>query len=164
MQKEHFPIKPLLNIGCRVIITVMSITIQLEDFQSWSEVFAEIERQRNMRLFEIIKPNPSAIRYREKNRGSFLAVNEGRRFSERENRGHIPTEEQSRVRLTSSPCTTISEMKTDNPENLQRDPRFTDAARKLSKEEMASLYEDIVKPLDVYSILIEKRKEMSERK
>lgn len=84
--------------------------------------------------------------------------------SKRENRGHIPTEEQSRVRLTSSPCTTISEMNTDNPENLQRDPRFTDAARMLSKEEIASLYEDIVKPLDVYSILIEKRKEMSERK
>ena len=142
----------------------MSITIQLEDFQSWSEVFQEIERQSNMRLFEIIKPNPSAIRYREK-RGSISGVNEGRRrFSERENRGHIPREEQSRVRLRSSPCTTISEMNTDNPENLQQDPRFTDAARMLSKEEMALLYQDIVKPVDVYSILIEKRKEMSERK
>ena len=48
-----------------MIIAVMSITIQLEDFQSWSEVFAEIERQCNMRLFEIIKPNPSAIHDRE---------------------------------------------------------------------------------------------------
>ena len=146
------------------IISVMSITIQLEDFQSWSEVFQEIDRQSNMRLFEIIKPNPSAIRYREK-RGSILGVYEGRRrFSERENRGHIPREEQSRVRLTSSPCTTISEINTDNPENLRQDPRFTDAARMLSKEEMALLYQDIVKPVDVYSILIEKRKEMSERK
>ena len=143
----------------------MSVTIHLEDFQSWSEVFQEIERQRNIRLFEIIQPNPSAIRYREKNRGSFLEVKEGRRrFSGRENRCHIPTEEQSRVRLRSAPCTTISEMNTNNPENLQRDPRFTDAAKKLSKKEMALLYEDIVKPLDVYSILIEKRKEMSERK
>ena len=51
-----------------------------------------------------------------------------------------------------------------NPENLRRDPRFTDASKKLSKKEMALLYEDIVKPLDVYSILIEKRKDMSERK
>ena len=55
-------------------------------------------------------------------------------------------------------------MNTNYPENLQRDPRFTDAAKKLSKKEMALLYEDIVKPLDVYSILIEKRKDMSERK
>ena len=55
-------------------------------------------------------------------------------------------------------------MRTDDPENLQQDPRFTDAARMLSKEEMALLYQDIVKPVDVYSILIEKRKEMSERK
>ena len=54
-------------------------------------------------------------------------------------------------------------MNTSSPENLQRDPRFTDAAKKLSKKEMAFLYEDIVKPLDVYSILIEQRKEMSER-
>ena len=58
----------------------------------------------------------------------------------------------------------VSEMNTNNSENLQRDPRFTDAAKNLSKKEMALLYEDIVKPLDVYSILIEKRKEMSERK
>ena len=142
----------------------MSITIHLEDFQSWSEVFQEIERQSNMRLFEIIKPNTSAISYREK-RGSILGVNETRRrFSETENRGHIPRGEQSRVRLRSSPCTTMSEMRTDDPENLQQDPRFTDAARMLSKEEMALLYQDIVKPVDVYSILIEKRKEMSERK
>ena len=147
-----------------LIIEVMSITIQLEDFQSWSEVFAEIERQCNMRLFEIIKPNPSAIHDREKKKRPFIAVLEGRRFSERENRCHIPTEERSRVRLRSAPCTTINEMNTKNPENLQRDPRFTDAAKKLSKKEMALLYEDIVKPLDVYSILIEKRKEMSERK
>ena len=118
----------LLNAFGRVIIAVMSITIHLEDFQSWSEVFQEIERQSNMRLFEIIKPNTSAIHYREK-RESSLGVNEGRRrLSERENRGHIPREEQSRVRLRSSPCTTISEMRTDDPENLQQDPRFTDAA------------------------------------
>ena len=79
--KAFFPINHCSKVGRRVIIAVMSITIQLEDFQSWSEVFAEIERQRNMRLFGIIQPNPSAIRYGEKNRGSFLAVNEGRRFS-----------------------------------------------------------------------------------
>ena len=110
------------------------------------------------------KAQPSAIHDREKKKRPFIQVHEGSRFSERENRCHIPTEEQSRVRLRSAPCTTISEMNTNNPENLQRDPRFTDAAKKLSKKEMALLYEDIVKPLDVYSILIEKRKEMSERK
>ena len=63
-------VKVLLNIVRRVIIAVMSITIQLEDFQSWSEVLQEIERQRNMRLFEIIQHNPSAIHDREKKRGS----------------------------------------------------------------------------------------------
>ena len=72
----------------------MSITIHLEDFQSWSEVFAEIERQRNMRLFEIIKPNPSAINHRYKKRRSFLRVGGGRCFSEREKNHLQPTEVQ----------------------------------------------------------------------
>ena len=47
-------IKALLNIAGGVIFAVMSVTIHLEDFQSWSEVFQEIDRQRRMRLFEII--------------------------------------------------------------------------------------------------------------
>ena len=62
---------------------VMSVTIHLEDFQSWSEVFQEIERQRRMRLFEIIQPNPSVTNDREKKRKAFVGVPGKRRFSER---------------------------------------------------------------------------------
>lgn len=58
----------------------------------------------------------------------------------------------------------ISEINSNIPDNLQRDARFTDAAMKLSKEEMTLLYDDIVKPLDVYSILTEKRREMRDHK
>ena len=59
-----------------VFVADMSITIHLEEFQSWSEVFDEIERQRKMMLFEIIRPNPSAIHDREKKRRSLLRVGE----------------------------------------------------------------------------------------
>ena len=51
----------MVSIARTVFVADMSITIHLEDFQSWSEVFDEIERQRKMRLFEIIRPNRSAI-------------------------------------------------------------------------------------------------------
>ena len=139
----------------------MSITIQLEDYQSWSEVFAEIERQCNMRLFEIIRPNPSAIHDREKKRKSLLEVPEGRRFNQSEMNHLHPSEVQPRKRSRSTLCTTISEINADSPDSLQHDSRFTDAARKLSKEEMELLYQDIIKPVDVYSILIGNRKELT---
>ena len=142
----------------------MSVTIHLEDFQSWSEVFQEIERQRRMRLFEIIQPNPSATNDREKKRKSFLEVPAKRRFSERGMNHASPRKVDWRSRLTSTPCATISEINSDIPDKLQRDSRFTEAAKKLSNEEMSLLYDDTVKPLDVYSILTEKRREMRDHK
>ena len=71
----------MVSIARTVFVADMSITIHLEDFQSWSEVFEEIERQRKMRLFEIIQPNASAIHEREKKRSSLLRVGEGRCFN-----------------------------------------------------------------------------------
>ena len=150
----------LLNTVRRDIIAVMSITIHLEDFQSWPEVFQEIERQQNMRLFEIIQHNPSAVHDREKKKRSILGGQEGRRFSEREKDHHVnPSEVEPRKRSKSTLCTTISEINPDNPDSILHDSRFTDAVRKLSKEEMALLYQDIVKPVDIYSILIRNRKD-----
>ena len=93
-----------------VFVADMSITIQLEDFQSWSEVFDEIERQRKMRLFEIIQPDPSAIHDREKKRRSLLRVGEGRCFSEREKNHLQPSEVQPGRRSISTPCTTRNEI------------------------------------------------------
>ena len=146
------------------ITAIMSIIIHLEDFQSWSEVFQEIERQRKMRSFEIIQPNQSTIHDRENKRKSFLEVPQKRRFSEGEKNHANPAKVYWRARLTSTPSATISKINCNIPDNLQRDTRFTEAAKTLSKEEMASLYEDVVKPLDVYHILTEKRREMRDHK
>ena len=72
-----------------------------------------------------------------------------RHFSEREKNHHVnPSEVQPRKRSSSTLCGTISEINPDNPDSILHDSRFTDAVRKLSKEEMASLYQDIVKPVD----------------
>ena len=151
----------MVNITRTVFVADMSITIHLEDFQSWSEVFEEIERQRKMKLFEIIQPNTSAIHNREKKRRSLLRVGEGRCFSEREKNHLQPSEVQPGKRTISTPCATRKEINLDNLDGLLYDSRFTDAARKLSKEEMALLYLDIVEPVNVYSIFLGNRKEMT---
>lgn len=43
---------------------------------------------------------------------------------------------------------------------LQADSRLTEAANKLSDEELALLYEDVLKPLDFYGMLHERRKRL----
>ena len=45
---------------------------------------------------------------------------------------------------------------------ILRDSRFTDAAKKLDNEKLALLYEDMLKPLDVESLLHERRKQSFE--
>lgn len=61
---------------------------------------------------------------------------------------------QSRFRIHSAPPYLPVDRDT-----LLTDRRFTDAARNLSDEELAELYEDIVKPLDFYAMLHERRKQ-----
>ena len=153
----------MVSIARTVFVADMSITIHLEEFQSLSEVFDEIERQRKMMLFEIIRPNPSAIHDREKKRRSLLRVGEGRCFSEREKNHLQPSEVQPGRRSISTPSTPRNDINLDNPGSLLYNSRFTDAARKLSKKEMALLYLDIVKPVDVYSIFLGNQTEMTGR-
>ena len=133
----------------------------------FSKLVRSFSRNRQATQDEVIwdhQPNPSVTNDREKKRKAFVEVPAKRRFSERGMNNANPRKVYWRARLTSSPCATISEINSDIPDNLQRDSRFTEAAKKLSKEEMALLYEDIVKPLDVYSILTEKRREMRHHK
>ena len=55
---------------------------------------------------------------------------------------------QPRALIQSSPaCLMI-----DRPK-IQNDSRFTEAAKELSDEELALLYEDVLKPLDFYAVL-----------
>ena len=132
----------------------MSVTIHLEDFKSWPEIFEEIERQRNMKLFEIIQPDPSTFQNREKERRALPQMQKERQFefSVGGKHGHKTTVARRRRRSSSSPCVMISDIQ---PFRVQLDSRFTDAAKTLSKEKLALLYEDIVKPMDVYSIFKE---------
>ena len=62
---------------------------------------------------------------------------------------------QPRERIRSAPpCPLFDRVK------IQNDGRLTEAAKQLSDEELALLYEDILKPLDFYAMLHEKRKKL----
>ena len=66
---------------------------------------------------------------------------------------------QTHARSNSSPNLAID---ADRDDLLRQDCRLTAAAQELSKEQMVLLYEDILKPLDVFSILRERRKRTEE--
>lgn len=63
---------------------------------------------------------------------------------------------QPRARIRSTPCPSI------DPAIFEGDTRLTENAKGLNDEELRLLYEDILKPLDFYSILHDRRKENDE--
>ena len=76
--------------------------------------------------------------------------NVGRRASD--STGQTLKVGQPRERIRSAPlCPLLDRVK------IQNDSRLTEAAKQLSDEELALLYEDILKPLDFFAILHERR-------
>ena len=142
----------------------MSVTIDIEKFQTnWSAIFSEIQRQRNLKVFSAIEPGTAKIpkqqKQQRKPRCSSVSEIESTKQSfkqgsqdDKEANGLKRRMAQPRTRLTSTPCPTI-----ENDKLIQQDSRLTDAACNLSKDEMALLYEDILKPLDMYAIFRHQR-------
>ena len=179
----------------------MSLTINIENFQTWSEIFKEIDRQKNLQTFTVIERD---IHHQERKQRCSAAMEiEITKFCKQGRRVGIiqckidPTNRhrQQSARLASTPGPTECDKPGQNKEQvpiqcrevqtcyqpcpriksapslgigidpdelLGQDSRLTDAARKLSREEMALLYEDILKPLDVFSILRERRRQTEE--
>ena len=187
----------------------MSVTIDIENFQSWSEIFMEIKRQNNLKTFMFIESGNTIAHHQERKPRSFSLMEVKRtkfykqgdgldsKQSEIDQRSfqaqqlrrrryastpspRIPDPDnlyqnddqagpnrwskdllhlQPPIRIKSTPSPTRSVAQDDL---VRRDSRLTDAARKLSKQEMALLYEDVLKPLDVFSILLERRKQTEE--
>ena len=86
----------LLLFNPRVVLLTMSVTINIEDFQSWSEIFGEIRRQTNLKTFEAIEPGTTNVYRKErKTRSSSVTEPESihchmleRRASVQERLGH----------------------------------------------------------------------------
>ena len=173
----------------------MSLIINIDNFESWPEIFEEIQRQMNLKKFTAIEPGTATVHSDTRQTRSLSlteieqpgSYKQQRRVSEREEIRHVHKSPKipPRARIISYPCpSTLSDesaSKTidkkrgkiqpltrlvstpcpsiDTRHILRQDSRLTAAALKLSKREMALLYEDILKPLDVYAILRERRKQ-----
>ena len=74
----------------------MSVTINIEDFQSWPEIFTEINRQANLKTFSVIEPDTTNVfQHETKPRSSSVTEAEpiqrheqGRRVSEQDTIGN----------------------------------------------------------------------------
>ena len=135
--------------------TAMTVVIDIEKFQNnWTTIFMEIEKQVNLKEFSLTAPDTANIQNRTRIQETFSKMGylKGRKQDVIDRRRNVL---QSVKRTNSMWCPKI-----DTSNELQPDPRLTGAARKLSKGEMASLFEDILKPLDIYSILRKRRAQL----
>ena len=139
----------------------MSVVIDIDNFPSLSSVLRELEKREK-------KGPPSysskpvlvgpTIDNQVRRPRSFTAMSpEPHQKNKLGRRGSDPTGDklrvnQSRLRLKSTPCPSI------DPAILEDDTRLTENSKKLSNEELALLYEDVLKPLDFNSILFERMK------
>ena len=145
------------NRKIEVQIQVMSRIIDIDNFPSLSSVLRELERQEETKLFTTTKAvRPTGDHQARKPRSfTTLAPTTGSKQEKRDRRGSDPTGvkpkvNQPRLRVRSAPCTSIDRA------TVESDSRLTENAKKLSNEELALLYEDILKPLDFNSILFER--------
>ena len=137
----------------------MSLEIDIENFPNLSSVFKAIEQERELGIFITTEAEAAESRKEErKPRSSTMVESQPTKHYNLRRRASDPAGqtlkvEQPRVRIQSAPpCLTIDRAK------LVNDSRLTEAAKQLSDEELALLYEDILKPLDFYDMLHERRK------
>lgn len=144
----------------------MSMVIDIDNFPNFSSIFDEIERRNSEnkenrpRASTTMELSTAEICTQERKPRSCTVVqresteckpNLARRASDPT--GMRLTAAPPRIRIQSAPCPSI-----DRTMILKDEPRLTEAAKDLSNEELALLYEDILKPLDFYSILLTRLK------
>ena len=158
----------------------MSVEIDIENFPNLSSVFEEIERKWESAKFTTQTPEAAkscieertpifsintaiepATRKKEerKTRSSTMTEPRPPQYHNQKRRastpigGHTLRIAEARMRIQSTPPFPVIDRA-----KLQADTRLTEAANKLSDEELALLYEDILKPLDFFGMLHERRK------
>ena len=135
----------------------MSLEVNIEKFPNLSSIFKEIERiGERRRSREAVKSQKAERKSRSSTVLTPLPAkrhNLGRPKSDPT--GHTLKEAQPRERIQSAPpCTVIDRNK------ILNDSRLTEAAKQLTDGELALLYEDILRPLDFYAMLQERRKKL----
>ena len=131
--------------------------IHVENFPNLSSIFEQLEQRNRRGAISSIEPNAAKIHNQERKPRSSTVMEAqptkrstvGRVASD--STGHKSSVVQPRARIRSAPCYSM------DLAQLQGDTRLTDAAKKLSNEELGLLYDDILEPLDVFSIIQERK-------
>lgn len=127
----------------------MSVSIDIENFPNLSSVLMELEKQEMVASLTVME-NKTAKPYKQEKKSKSLSAMESgpphklEGSARRRLEGissHKLGEELPRIRHSSAPCPKLFDIT-----KLQKDPRLTEAAKKLNIEKLALLYEDIFKP------------------
>ena len=145
----------------------MTLSIDIDNFQNWSEIFREIQRQENLRVFAAIKP-PSFEENEERKKKSCgrLGKETSRTVHSKLKRqlsdGEVTYGTQREAKYQPRRKSLQETPRMTETEKAVIETRLTQAAQKLTSQEMALLYEDIFKPLDVFSILCARKRRREE--
>ena len=135
----------------------MSMEIDIENFPNLFSVFEAIEQKGERFIL-----SEGAKQHKEERKPRSSTTTE-RQAAKRQSVGCRASDStgqtlkvgQPRERIQSAPpCPLFDRVK------IQNDSRLTEAAKQLSDEELALLYEDVLKPLDLHAILHERRKKL----
>ena len=133
---------------------VISMEIHVENFPNLSSIFEQLEQQNKRGAFSTTEPNAAKIHNQE--RKPRLEAQPTKRSTlgrvASDPTAHKACEVQPRARSGTSPCPAI------DLAQLQGETRLTDAAKLLSNEGLTLLYNDILNPLDIFSLLQERKK------
>ena len=138
----------------------MSVIVEIENFPSLSSVLQELEKLEKKGPSYSPKPVRRTIDNEiRKVRSLTILAPELPQQKQAGRRGSDPTSDRSgssvpqpRLRFQSALLPSI------DPAILEGDTRLTENSKKLSNEELALLYEDVLKPLDFNSILFQRMK------
>lgn len=139
------------------------MVIDIDNLPNFTAIFQEIEKrstENRTGAFTTVEANTAKI-HKPLRKTKSLAVT--RRESTKRctlgRKANDPTSSSSRMIIERRVCGRSAPCSLIDPARLQDEPRLTEAAKELSNEELALLYEDILKPLDFYSVLHERRRE-----
>lgn len=145
----------------------MTVSIDIDNFQNWSEIFREIQRQENLRVFAAIEP-PSFEENEERKKkicgrlGKETSRIVHLKLKRQVSDGEVTYGTQREAKYQPRRHSLQETPHMTETEKAVIETRLTQAAQKLTSQEMALLYEDIFKPLDVFSILCARKRRREE--
>ena len=141
----------------------MTLSIDIDNFQNWSEIFREIQRQENLRVFAAIEP-PSFEENEERKKkccgrlGKETSRTVHSKLKRRVSDGEVTNGKKREAKYQPRRKSLQETPRMTETEKAVIETRLTQATQKLTSQEMALLYEDIFEPLDVFSILCARKR------